>query len=177
MSNLSTNDGVSWYSQRSLSTSFPPHRVASIAFKERTVRRLSGSLRHTNTQHFHIKPHVRRAHAGKHNVSAPRDSFSSYHSMAASMNSTRRTALSCGLMVWVVGRRLLSWLNREDTRFSSLVTEMPALSSTAFSPASRTASITLYMSIRCTERRESNLVSSYTVNKVIGHIYKALYHP
>lgn len=71
-------------------------------------------------------------------------------SMAASKNSTNRTVLSRGLMVCVVGRRLLSWLNREDTRFSSLVTEMPAFSSTAFRPASRTASITLYMSIRCT---------------------------
>lgn len=66
-----------------------------------------------------------------------------YQSTAASMNWTKRTVLSWGLMVWVVGRRLLSWLNREDTRFSSLVTEMPALSSTAFRPASRTASITL----------------------------------
>ena len=71
-------------------------------------------------------------------------------STAASSNSTNRTVLSRGLMVCVVGRRLLSWLNREDTKFSSRITEMPACSSTAFRPASRTASITLYMSIRCT---------------------------
>ncbi|TNN28402.1 hypothetical protein EYF80_061451 [Liparis tanakae] len=88
---------------RSLSTSFPPHSVASIAFTESTL----------------------------------------YLSMAASKKSTSRAALSRGSMVCVVGSRLLSWLNRADTKFSSLVTEMPAFSSTAFSPASRTASITL----------------------------------
>lgn len=38
-------NGIVWHSQRSLSSSFPPHRVASIAFTESTVRRLSGSLK------------------------------------------------------------------------------------------------------------------------------------
>ncbi|KAF3850154.1 hypothetical protein F7725_019873 [Dissostichus mawsoni] len=37
---------------------------------------------------------------------------------------------------------MLSWLNSENTKFSSRVTEIPAFSSTAFRPASRTASIT-----------------------------------
>lgn len=35
------------YSQRSLSTSFPPHSVASMAFTDSTSRRLSGSLQQT----------------------------------------------------------------------------------------------------------------------------------
>lgn len=36
------------HSQRSLSTSFPPHSVASMAFTDSTTRRLSGSLQHTS---------------------------------------------------------------------------------------------------------------------------------
>lgn len=63
--------------------------------------------------------------------------------MAANRNCTSRAALSLGWMVCVVGRRLLSWWKSEDTRFSSLLVEMTAHGSTAFSPPSRMASITL----------------------------------
>lgn len=82
-----SRDGVCWHLQRSLSTSFPPHSVASIAFTESTVSRLSGSLEHTHTLHyviclfhFNIKQEnveVNKLNSQKHSLPSKRSTVTS----------------------------------------------------------------------------------------------------